>query len=156
VTAGLITTVEYLMLDVPHKYSLADLQNVISIVRTVTERVWINLSLLPVINSEIWAELYSNWREVRVLELYDGVVGGGAEAEVGRLVSRVSSARLYWVEIKDFPTFANNFVVGLREEGARCQKIRFGSDNRDQIVRLGNTLGWTVRDESDYIIISIE
>ena len=83
--------------------------------------------------------------------LLNGVVGGGAEAVVGRLVSRVSSARLWDVKIRDFPTFANNLIEGLGEQGARCQQIMFrsstASDNRDQIVTLGNTLRWTLQED---------
>jgi len=159
VTAGLITTIKYLLLGYPHKYSLADLENVTSIARTVTEKVWIDLSCIPVINSEICSQLYNIWGKVRQLRLWSGVVGGGAEAGVGRLVSRVSSATLGHVEIRHFLTFVNNLVVGQGEEGARCEEIRFGgstaSDNRDQIATLGNTLGWTVKEGSnDDIIIS--
>merc|ERR1712179_270246 len=102
--------------------------------------------------SETWTQLYNNWG-TRELELWYGVVGGGAEAGVGRLVSRVSYAWLGSVVIRHFPTFVNNLVVGLGEEGAKCQEIRFSgstaSDNIDQIVTLGNTLGWTVKEDSD-------
>ena len=153
-----IITVKYLRLGDPHKYSLADIDSVIKIMKTVTERVHINLSWIPDISSEKWAVMADNVGDIKELWLWNGVVGGGAEAVVGRLVSRVSAARLYSVKIVDFSCFADSLQVMLGEEGARCQKITFEwiakAENKDKTVALGNTLGWTVKDRIDRIIIS--
>ena len=156
VADGNITTVKYLELwDHKYKYNLADIDNAIKILKTVTEGVWIDLRCIPAISSEMWAELAVNVGDIKQLLLCGGVVGGGAEAVVGRLVSRVSSATLNNVKIVDFSCLADSLQIMQGEQGARCQKIECSestaTDNRDKIVALGHTLGWFVDDATNYI-----
>ena len=141
-----------------HEYSLNDLDNAITILKTVTEKVYINLDCIPAISSDKWAALADNVGDLKLLVLYGGVVGGGAEAGVGRLVSRVSTVVLWSVMFDDFSCLADSVVDALGEEGARCHQIRFQGptafDNRDKIVTLANKLGWTMMDRTSFITIS--
>jgi len=157
VSAGAVTSVKYLRLSC-HQYSLADLDTAIKLVKTVTEEVWIDLSCIPAISSDKWAALANNVGDLKELVLYGGVVGGGAEAGVGRLVSRVSAVLLRDVKFVNFRCLADNIVESNRGEGARCQQIRFGystaRDNKDKIVTLAKTLGWTMKNDGGDITIS--
>jgi len=157
VSAGVVTSVKYLVL-LNHKYSLADLATAIRIVKTVTEEVFIDLHYIPAISSDKWAALANNVGDLKKLVLLHGVVGGGAEAVVGRLVSRVSEVGLGDVKFEDFRCLADNIVESNRGEGARCQQIRFGystaRDNKDKIVTLAKTLGWTMKNDGGDITIS--
>ena len=109
VADGNITTVKYLELwDHKYKYNLADIDNAIKILKTVTEGVWIDLDRIPDISSDKWAAMADNVGDLKELVLGYGVAGGGAEAGVGRIVLRVSSAMLYNVKIVDFSCFADS------------------------------------------------
>ena len=160
VRSGNITTATVDQLGLGgHDYSDADVDNISIIMPVVSRQVGIRLRNLPGggVSDRQWQGWREAGRQIEVLELWSGRLGGRQGREVGRWCGKVGRVTIRSVEFDDFGAFIEAVVQAVGEVGSMCDLITFRkSGEREEVVGLGGKMGWIVKDEKSEIFGGFE